>query len=104
MAGKKGGGIGGAMDLAVGAKRVFIAMEHTTRDGQPRLLERCTLPLTARGVVKLVATDLGLFEVTGDGFVLREIAPGWSPEEVQALTGARLTVPEDLSEFRTRGR
>jgi 3-oxoacid CoA-transferase B subunit len=104
MAGKKGGGIGGAMDLAVGAKRVFIAMEHTTRDRQPRLLRRCTLPLTARGAVKLVATDLGLFEVTADGFALREIAPGWSPEDVQALTEARLIVPADLREFRGHDR
>jgi 3-oxoacid CoA-transferase B subunit len=104
MAGKKGGGIGGAMDLAVGAKRVFIAMEHTTRDGQPRLLGRCTLPLTACGVVKLVATDLGLFEVTDRGFVLREIAPGWSPGEVQALTEARLTIPDGLHELRVHDR
>ncbi len=98
-AGRKGGGIGGAMDLAVGAKRVFIAMEHTTRDGQPRLLKRCSLPVTAVGVVKLVVTTLGLFEVASEGFVLREIAPGYTPEEVQAVTEATLVVPEDLKEF-----
>ena len=97
--GRKGGGIGGAMDLAVGAKRVFIAMEHTTRDGRPRLLQGCSLPFTAVGVVKLVATNLGLFEVTPQGFLLREIAPGYTPEEVQAVTGARLVVPDDLLEF-----
>jgi 3-oxoacid CoA-transferase B subunit len=97
--GAKGGGIGGAMDLAVGAKRVFIIMEHTTRDGQPRLVERCSLPVTAVGVVKLVATSLGLFEVTPEGFVMREIAPGYSPEQVQAVTGAKLIVPTDLREF-----
>ena len=100
-AGRKGGGIGGAMDLAVGAKRVFIALEHTTRDGQPRLLKRCALPVTAVGVVKLVATNLGLFEVTPQGFLLREIAPGYTPEEVQAVTEARLIVPDDLREFQT---
>ena len=100
-AGRKGGGIGGAMDLAVGAKRVFIAMEHTTRDGQPRLLERCSLPVTAVGVVKLVVTTLGLFEVIPQGFLLKEIAPGYTPEEVQAVTEARLVVPDDLTEFRT---
>jgi 3-oxoacid CoA-transferase B subunit len=103
MPGKKGGGIGGAMDLAVGAKRVFIAMEHTTRDGHPRLLRRCTLPVTARGVVKLVATDLGLFEPTDQGFVLREVAPGWSIEEIQTLTEARLVVPADVRRFRFVG-
>ena len=99
---RKGGGIGGAMDLAACAKRVFIAMEHTTRDGKPRMLSRCSLPITAPGVVKLVATDLGLFEVTPEGFVLREHAPGWNPEEIQELTEARLIIPDDLREFRMR--
>ena len=98
-AGRKGGGIGGAMDLAVGSKRVYIAMEHTTREGKPRLLTRCTLPVTAVGVVKLVATNLGLFEVTSGGFLLREIAPGYAPEEVQAVTEARLIVADDLKEL-----
>ena len=77
--GRRGGGIGGAMDLAVGAKRVFIAMQHTLRDGTPRVLKRCTLPVTARGVVKLLVTDLGLFEVTETGLLMREIAPGYHP-------------------------
>ena len=95
--GRKGGGIGGAMDLAVGAKRVFIVMEHTTRDGEPRLLRRCTLPVTAIGVVKLVVTSLGLFEVTSGGFLLKEIAPGYTPQEVQSVTEARLIVSKDLN-------
>jgi 3-oxoacid CoA-transferase B subunit len=99
---RKGGGIGGAMDLAACAKRVFIALEHTTRDGKPRLLKRCTLPITAPGVVKLVATDLGLFEVTPRGFKLREHAPGWTPEEIKELTEARLIIADDLREFRFR--
>ena len=102
-AGRKGGGIGGAMDLAVGSKRVYIAMEHTTREGRPRLLKRCTLPVTAVGVVKLVATNLGLFEVTPGGFLLREIAPGYTPEEVQAVTEARLIIPDDVKEFQAQG-
>ena len=102
VAGRKGGGIGGAMDLAVGAKNVFIIMEHTTRDGQPRLVERCALPVTAVGVVKLVATSLGLFVVGPDGFVLKEIAPGYSPDEVQAATGAKLTIADDVREFQVR--
>ena len=94
--GRKGGGIGGAMDLAVGAKRVFIAMEHTTREVEPRLLKRCILPVTAVGVVKLVVTNLGLFEVTSKGFLLKEIAPGYTPDEVQDVTEATLIVPDDL--------
>jgi len=97
--GRKGGGIGGAMDLAVGAKRVFIALEHTTRDGQPRLLKRCNLPLTAPGVVSKVATNLGFFEITPEGFVLKEIAPGYTPEEVQEQTEANLTIDPDLKEI-----
>ena len=100
--GRKGGGIGGAMDLAVGAKRVFIAMEHNTREGEPRMLKRCRLPVTAVAVVKLVATDLGLFEVTPQGFKLREYAPGWDPEEIQEQTEARLVIADDLRQFRFR--
>ncbi len=99
---RKGGGIGGAMDLAACAKRVFIAMEHNTREGGPKLLNRCTLPITAPGVVKLLATDLGFFEITPEGFVLREHAPGWNPEEIQELTEAKLIIPPDLKEFRFR--
>jgi len=97
--GRKGGGIGGAMDLAVGAKRVYIAMQHTTREGKPRLLKRCTLPITAKGVVKLIATDLGLFEVRERGLLMREIAPGYRPEEVQFLTEANLIIADDLKEM-----
>ena len=97
--GRKGGGIGGAMDLAVGAKRVFIALEHTTRDGQPRLLKRCNLPLTAPGVVSKVATNLGFFEITPDGFVLKEIAPGYTSEDVQEQTEAKLIIDPNLKEI-----
>ncbi len=100
---RKGGGIGGAMDLAACAKRVFIAMEHLTRDGAPRLLKRCKLPITAPGVVTSVATDLGLFEVTPQGFKLLEHAPGWGPEDIQELTEAKLIIADDLREFRLRG-
>ncbi len=98
-AGRKGGGIGGAMDLAVGAKQVFVAMEHTTREDQPRLVKRCNLPVTAVGAVKLVATNLGLFEITSKGFLLKEIAPGYSPEEIQEVTDATFIVSDDLREF-----
>ena len=103
VAGARGGSIGGAMDLAVGAKNVFLLLEHTTRDGKPRLVERCSLPVTAVGVVNLVATNLGLFQVTDQGFLMREIAPGYTPDEVQALTGATLTIAPDLREFTVAG-
>jgi len=93
MAGQQGGGIGGAMDLAACAKHVFVAMEHQTRDGKPRLVERCAIPATARGVVNLVATNFGLFEITKQGMALREIAPGVSVDEVRATTGCNLIIP-----------
>ena len=99
-AGRKGGGIGGAMDIAVSAKRIFLMLEHTTRTGEHRLLRRCALPLTAEGVVKLIVTDLGVFEPAGEAFRMREIAPGFTVEEVQALTGAPLDVDAGLTEFR----
>ena len=99
---RKGGGIGGAMDLAACAKRVFIAMEHTTREGSPRLLKKCNLPVTAPSAVKLLATDLGLFEIASEGSILKEYAPGWTLEEIQAETEAKLTLATDAKEFRFR--
>jgi 3-oxoacid CoA-transferase B subunit len=97
-AGRKGGGIGGAMDIAACAQRVFVMMEHTLRDGTPRLLATCSLPITAPGCVKLVMTDLGLLEPAGDHFVLREVAPGYTLEEVASLTGAPVVAAPDLRE------
>ena len=93
---RKGGGIGGAMDIATCAQQVFAIMEHTTREGEPRLLPRCTFDITAPGCVTLVMTDLGLFQPTGEGFRILEIAPGYSVEEVAALTGTPLEVSPDL--------
>ena len=90
IAGAKGGGIGGAMDLAVGAKRVFIILEHTQRSGASRLVRHCTLPVTARGVVKLVCTNLGLFEPAGEGFRVRELAAGVDLATAQAATAVPL--------------
>ena len=101
ISGRKGGGIGGAMDLAVGAKNVYIIMDHTTREGAPRLVNRCTLPLTAVGVVKLIVTNLGLFEVNAQGFMMTEIAPGYDPTEIQSLTAAPISIASDLREFQT---
>lgn len=92
LAGTKGGGIGGAMDLAACAKRVFVIMEHLTRDGRPRLVRSCVLPVTARGVVKLMATNYGLFEPAGKGFLLRELAAGIDVDEVRRATSATLVM------------
>jgi 3-oxoacid CoA-transferase B subunit len=89
------------MDLASCAKHVFVAMEHQTRDGKPRLVERCGIPATARGVVNLVATNFGLFKITKEGMALREIAPGVSVEEVQATTGCNLIIPNEVPPVRT---
>jgi len=85
-----GGSIGGAMDLAVGARRLIVLMEHTTRHGEPRILEHCTYPLTAERCVKLLVTDLAVIEVTRGGLALREVAPGVSVEEVVERTAAPL--------------
>ena len=93
------GNIGGAMDLAVGAKRVIVAMEHTDRQNRPKVVKECTFPLTGKGCVSLVVTDLAVIEVTPQGMVLREIAPDWSASEVQALTEAKLQVSPHLKEY-----
>ena len=98
--GQAGGGMGGAMDLCAGAKEVIILMQHTTREGAPRLLRECSYPLTARGVVTWLVTDLGLFRPTPDGMVIEETAPGWSLDEIQALTEARLIPSATLGELR----
>jgi 3-oxoacid CoA-transferase B subunit len=90
--------VGGAMDLAVGARRVLVMTTHTTKDGRPKLLPACTYPLTAAGVVDRVYTDLAVLDVTPDGFVVRELVAGVSPGDLQALTAAPLRFAPDLEE------
>jgi len=93
------GNIGGAMDLASGCGRIIVAMEHVTPKGQLKILKECSYPLTASRCVKLIVTDIAVIEVAPDGLVLRETAPGWSVEEVQACTEPKLRVPPDLREI-----
>ncbi len=92
----KGPLVGGAMDLAVGAKAVWVIMEHNTRKGAPRLLERCALPLTAVRCVKRVFTDIAVIDVTPGGFVLRELLAGVAIDEFRARTGAPIAIAADL--------
>jgi 3-oxoacid CoA-transferase subunit B len=94
--GKMVKGMGGAMDLAVGAKRVFVAMEHATKDGGHKILKSCTLPLTGKRCVHYLVTDLAFIEVGSDGLLVRELAPGETLEAVQKLTGAPLKAAPDL--------
>jgi 3-oxoacid CoA-transferase subunit B len=89
---RKVGSYGGAMDLATGAKKVIVLMKHTTKDGGARIVKSCSYDLTGRGCVKMVVTDLAVIDVTPQGLVLREVAPGWTPDEIQALTEPRLVV------------
>jgi 3-oxoacid CoA-transferase subunit B len=87
-------GMGGAMDLVAGAKRVYIAMEHTTRDNKPKILKKCTLPLTGVEVVDHIVTELAFIDVIPEGLLLREMAPDTTLEQVQSLTETKLLIPE----------
>ena len=93
--GKKVTGMGGAMDLVVGAKKVIIAMLHTEK-GEPKILEKCTYPLTATKVVDKIVTEMGVMDITEAGIVLTEIAPNYTVEDVQAATHAKLIISDDL--------
>lgn len=93
-------GMGGAMDLVASARRVIVAMEHTTKTGESKLLKKCTLPITGLQVVDTVITELGFFRVTPDGLLLEELAPGASVEQVRAATAADLKIAEGVATWR----
>ncbi|MEJ2109057.1 MAG: 3-oxoacid CoA-transferase subunit B [Acidobacteriota bacterium] len=97
--GRPATGMGGAMDLATGCRKLIIMMLHTTKEGDPRIVEKCSFPLTALNCVDRIFTDIAVIDVTPQGLVLQEVAPEWTPEEVQALTEARLAIPEDPKEI-----
>lgn len=93
------GNVGGAMDLAAGARRIIVVMEHATREGQPKIVRHCSYPLMSPRCVGLIVTDLSVIEVTPQGLLLKEIAPGYTPADVQALTEPRLAVSSALREI-----
>jgi 3-oxoacid CoA-transferase subunit B len=98
--GKMVKGMGGAMDLAMGAKRVFVAMEHANKEGSPKILRECSLPLTGKRCVHYIVTEYAFIEVTPSGLLLREVAPGVSPEQVQKITEPKLRIADGLREMR----
>ena len=93
------GNVGGAMDLAAGARQVIVAMEHTDRQNRPKIVDECTFPVTGKGCVSMIITDLAVIRCTGQGLELLEVAPGWTAEEVQELTGAPMTLSPDVAEY-----
>ena len=93
------GNVGGAMDLAFGAKRIIVAMEHSDRNGNSKIVRECDFPLTAPGCVSLIVTDVAVIRVEAEGLLLTEVATGWTAEDVQEITEATLTVSPNLGDF-----
>jgi len=93
------GNIGGGMDLAVGSEKLFVAMEHTTKEQNPKIVEKCSYPLTAIETVKMIFTDIAVMEITESGILLKEFAPRWTVEEIQALTEPKLIISPELAEM-----
>ena len=93
------GNVGGAMDLAAGARRTIVAMEHVDKKGNPKVVTECTFPLTGKACVSTIVSDIAVIDVTPGGLVLNEVAPGWTAEDVQDETGPRLTVSADLKDM-----
>ena len=93
------GNVGGAMDLASGAKRTIVAMEHLDKKGSPKIVQECTFPLTGTRCVSLIVTDIAVIEIKEEGLLLKEVAPGWTIEEIQDETDAELKVASDLQDF-----
>jgi 3-oxoacid CoA-transferase B subunit len=101
---KGAGSIGGAMDICVGAKRLIVAMEHNAKDGSPKIVKRCTYPLTAIECVDTIITDLAVIDIHPEGLVLREVAPGFAPEDVQGFTEPKLLYSDKVPAIVVRGR
>jgi len=93
------GNIGGAMDLAAGAKQVIVAMEHTDHSNNSKIVDECTYPITGKRCVSLIVTDIAVMAPSEDGLVLKEIAPGWSVEDVRYVTSASLIIPSNIKEY-----
>ena len=103
-AAKFSGGIGGAMDIAVGARRLIITMEHVAKTGEPKIVKTCTYPLTALRCVSTIITDLAVIDVVPNGLQLREVAPGVTPDEVQSVTEPKLIIPSRIPEMHVRSK
>ncbi len=101
---KFSGGIGGAMDIAVGARCLIITMEHVAKTGEPKIVKTCTYPLTALRCVSTIVTDLSVIDVVPNGLQLREVAPGVTPDEVQSMTEPKLIIPSRVPEMRFRSK
>ena len=97
--GRPATGMGGGMDLAVGSSKLYIMMQHTTKDGAQRIVDECSFPLTAKSCVDRIFTDIAVIDVTGEGLLLKEVAPEWTANEVQELTEVPLIIADDLKEM-----